>query len=102
LARERCDDLEDRPTGRHQAFRHRQTAKRHQPQRIPAKTRATIIEALKANPNASQVAKQVGGVSLYNGLELRQAGGHRAYRGKSGRKSGKKGDVEGEAMATGA
>ena len=53
--------------------------------RLSAEKRTQIVDALKANPNAAEVAKQIGGVT--KSLEDCESCGHRAYRRQSREKS---------------
>ena len=50
---------------------------------LPAEKRAEIIEALKVNPNATQVARQVGGVSRVGVWKIAKAAGIELSAGKT-------------------
>jgi hypothetical protein len=51
--------------------------------RLSAEQRAQIIGALKANPNASEVAKEIGGVSYVVVWKIAKAAGIELTRGKA-------------------
>jgi hypothetical protein len=53
--------------------------------RLSAEKRAQIIGALKANPNAAEVAKQIGGVTRVGIWKIAQAAGIELTAGKSAR-----------------
>ena len=53
--------------------------------RLSAEKRAQIIAALKANPNAAEVAKQIGGVTHVGVLKIAKAAGIELTRGKAAR-----------------
>jgi hypothetical protein len=53
--------------------------------RLSAEQRVQIIAALKANPNASKVAKQIGGVSHVVVSKIAKAAGIELTRGKAAR-----------------
>ena len=52
---------------------------------LSGEQRAQIIDALKANPNASKVAKQIGGVSYVVVWKIAKAAGIELTRGKAAR-----------------
>lgn len=55
--------------------------------RLSAEQRAQIIGALKANPNASEVAKQIGSVSYVVVWKIAKTAGIQLTRGKAARRS---------------
>ena len=53
--------------------------------RLSAEQRAQIIDALKANPNASEVARQIGGLTQVGVWKIAKAAGIELTRGKAAR-----------------